>query len=117
MIGLSLLVVSKEIVALFNGNDSTNEHFAVYLGTALIGFAIANWMYSRMSDLKSIQPSIYGNLASLVPAAIIDVVTIFEGKGQTIIWLVLALHVVFGAAFAYSLWIINSDLHNPKSAA
>jgi len=109
LLGLALLFFTSHIIQLFDKSWGDEKHFAIYLGTALIGFAVTNWLYSHSHNLEAIQPAIVGNLVSLVTASVIDVVAIFTLSANRIIWLILILHLVFAAAFGYCLVAIRRD--------
>lgn len=100
LIGVSLLVFSGAILEVL-GMSNDSEHFAVYLGSALIGFAAANWLFSQSKDLALILPLIYGNLISLIIAAVVDALLLLEGKVSSMVWLILLLHAGFALAFGW----------------
>jgi hypothetical protein len=106
VIGVSLILFPGQLLEWFTGDVVDNKHFAIYLGTALIGFAITNWLYSKVHELAYVLPAIYGNLISLVLAIIIDAGALLAEAAESSLWLILALHVVFAGAFAYSLVLI-----------
>jgi Na+-driven multidrug efflux pump len=107
VLGLALLFFSAEIVKLFNKEWSQERHFAVYLGTALLGFAVSNWLYSLSRDLSAVRPAIIGNLVSLVTASVIDVSFLMMQPASPVIWLILLLHMAFVCAFTYCLFNIR----------
>ena len=86
-----------------------NEHFAIYLGTALIGFSLTNWLYSRSHDLTQMLPAVYGNLLSLLIAGVIDVIALLNGSQNMALWLVLLLHLVFAGAFIYCVVVVHRN--------
>jgi hypothetical protein len=107
LIGLSLLLYAAPIVSWLSGNTQANEHFAVYLGTALVGFAVTNWLYSNSKSLEYVMPAIYGNLTSLLAAIVIDVGAIIAAELNWFVWAILALHFIFLLAFTYCLVIMR----------
>lgn len=107
VIGLGLLFYADPIAGWFSNNSSANEHFAVYLGTALVGFAVMNWLFSNSKNLQLVSPAIYGNLASLLTAIIIDVTAILLRGFNKAAWSILFLHVLFAVAFSYCLMIMR----------
>lgn len=107
IIGFALLTFSSQLVQLFDGGTQPSRHFAIYLGTALVGFAVTNWLYSRSHDLAAILPAIYGNLTSLAVATVIDIVSLIISPVNKIVWPILFLHLIFTSAFTYCLWNIR----------
>jgi hypothetical protein len=105
-LGVTMIAFPSELLHWF-GNGSGNQHFAIYLGTSLIGFSVINWLFSRADDPQTLKPVIYGNLASLVIASVIDTVTLARGSVSQSIWLILILHLVFVAAFVYCLRLLS----------
>jgi hypothetical protein len=107
VIGLITLLAPEEIIRIFDGYDPGNYHFVRFIGTALIGFAVTNWLYSYFNEMKVVLPAIYGNVASLTLAIIVDVVGLLAGVLASAAWLILLLHSVFLVAFVYSIRIIH----------
>lgn len=107
IIGLITLLAPEEIVRIFDGYDPSNYHFVRFIGTALIGFAVMNWLYSLSSDMKAVLPAIYGNLTSLILAIIVDTFGLAAGVLSHAAWWILSLHIVFTWAFAYLVWLIR----------
>jgi|SRR5581483_1775731 len=103
VLGLALLFFSGEIIKLFAKEWSQEKHFAVYLGTALIGVSVTNWLYSQSRSLEAVRPAITGNLVSLAAATVIDIIFLFNKPRSLVIWLILLLHITFASAFAYCL--------------
>jgi hypothetical protein len=108
-IGLVTLFAPTQIVSWFDGYDAPNNHMVRFIGTALIGFAVSNWLYSRADDYTQVLPAIYGNIASLVLAIAVDLVGIFQGTLTKAAWLILMLHVIFAAAFLYCVFVIRQS--------
>lgn len=106
LIGLSLLLYANQVVGIF-GDWGKSQHFATYLGSALIGFSVSNWLYSRIKDLAVILPLIYGNLVSLLIASVIDAYLLLQMEVTNMVWLVLLLHLCFAVAFGYCLKILK----------
>lgn len=114
--GLALLVFSSRLVSLIDNGGVDENHFAVYLGTSLIGFSVSNWIYSNFKELSAIRPAIIGNQASLISASIIDVVFLIKQPTNIAIWLILLMHIAFVSAFAYCLFNTESiDVHKIKT--
>lgn len=107
VIGLITLFAPEEIIRIFDGYDPGNYHFVRFIGTALIGFAVTNWLYSFFKDMKVVLPAIYGNVASLVLAIIIDFIGLLAGVLASAAWLILLLHSAFLVAFLYSVRLIR----------
>lgn len=107
IIGLITLLAPEEVIRVFDGFDPSNYHFVRFIGTALIGFAVTNWLYSSFGDVKVVIPAIYGNLTSLILAIIVDIIGILVGVLSSMAWLILLLHFIFTIAFAYTVWLIN----------
>jgi hypothetical protein len=108
VIGFLTLLAPEEIVRIFDGYDPSNYHFVRFIGTALIGFAVTNWLYSSFTDIKVVLPAIYGNIASLALAILVDVVGLIAGVLATPAWIILLLHSVFLAAFLYAVRLIHA---------
>lgn len=107
VIGLITLFAPEEIVRIFDGYDPGNYHFVRFIGTALIGFAVTNWLYSFFQETKVVLPAIYGNVASLALAIIVDVVGLIAGVLASAAWLILLLHAIFLVAFLYCIRLIR----------
>jgi len=107
VLGLTLLGFSGAIIKLFDNEWAQEKHFAVYLGAALIGFSVANWLYSLSRDLAAVRPAIIGNLVSLVVASVIDIVFLIGQSSSAVVWLILLLHLAFASAFSYCLFNIS----------
>jgi hypothetical protein len=107
VIGLITLFAPEEIIRIFDGYDPGNYHFVRFIGTALIGFAVTNWLYSFFKEMKVVLPAIYGNVASLALAIIVDVIGLLAGVLASAAWLILMLHAVFLVAFLYSIRLIR----------
>ena len=109
LIGFVMIFSPAALLNWFGSGGHDNRHFALYLGTALIGFSLTNWLYSRVPDLNMIKPAIYGNLASILTATIIDVKSLIAGSLNQSVWLILLLHILFVAAFLYCLNAIRVE--------
>ena len=105
-IGLVTLLAPSEVIRIFDGYDPTNYHFVRFIGTALIGFSVTNWLYSSFHSKEVVLPAIYGNLTSLVLAVLVDVIGLAIGVLAPAAWLILLLHAAFTAAFTYCVWLI-----------
>ncbi len=108
-IGLALILFPHAVLEWFDSSSSNNDHFAVYLGTALIGFSVTNWLYSRSQNLQFILPAIYGNITSLAIGSVIDLVGLWSDKLNEALWSILLLHIGFLAAFIYCAAAIRSQ--------
>lgn len=106
-IGLGTLLIPEVIIHWFDGFEAPNLHFVRFIGTALIGFSVINWLYSRLNNLEYILPAIYGNLASLSLAIIVDAIGLYLHMLAPLAWLILALHAVFAGAFLYCVLLIR----------
>ena len=109
VLGIGLISIPQDLVDWFIPNGAANEHFAIYLGTALIGFSLTNWLYSRGHDLTHMLPAVYGNLLSLVIASVIDIFALLNGSQNMALWLVLILHLFFASAFAYCIVVVHRN--------
>ena len=98
-IGLALIAFAQDIVDLVSLGVNGEDHFAIYLGSALLGFAVTNFLYSRSQDIHMVVDALYGNLVSLLTATVIDVVALFSQPTSIAIWLILVLHLAFAIAF------------------
>lgn len=103
VIGLITLIAPREVVAMFDGYHGNNLHFVRFIGTALIGFAVMNWMYSMASDLRVVIPAILGNITSLALAIAVDALGLINGMLAPTAWIILMVHAGFLAAFSYCL--------------
>ena len=108
IIGLITLAAPEQIIRIFDGYDPGNYHFVRFVGTALIGFSVTNWLYSTFHDTRAVLPAIYGNLASLALAIGVDVVGLIEGSLSRAAWFVLLLHLAFTVAFVHCVRLIRS---------
>jgi hypothetical protein len=106
-IGLATLLLPERAIGWFDGGGGESSHFVRFIGTALIGFSVMNWLYSRSDDLRYALPAIYGNLASLSLAIIVDAIGLARHELSLGAWIILGLHGVFAAAFAYCAVAIN----------
>lgn len=107
VLGISLLFFASQIVSLLDNGGVLERHFAVYLGTALIGFSVTNWYYSQSRALEAVRPAIIGNQVSLVAASVVDILFLAKQPGKLIVWLILLLHITFVFAFSYCLMNIR----------
>lgn len=109
LLGITMIAAPGQLLNWFGNGSADNQHFPIYLGTALIGFSLTNWLYSRFNDLSVLKPAIYGNLLSLLTALVIDIVSLTRGSLSQALWLVLFVHLLFAAAFLYCLVVIHMD--------
>lgn len=107
LLGAGTILASPHIIEWFVGHGVKDYHFVRFIGTALIGFSVANWLYSQADSIKTALPAIYGNLTSLYLAIIIDAVGVANGTLGRAAWAVLGLHIVFAAAFTYCVVLIK----------
>lgn len=107
IIGLITLLAPNQIVGWFDGFDAPNYHMVRFIGTALTGFAVTNWLYSRSTDFTHVLPAIYGNIASLVLAIVVDAFGLAFGTLAKATWLILTLHAAFASAFIYCVVVIR----------
>jgi peptidoglycan/LPS O-acetylase OafA/YrhL len=117
LLGIIMITAPGQLLLWFGNGSADNQHFPIYLGTALIGFSITNWLYSRFNDLSVIKPAIIGNLASLLIALIIDITSLVKDNLNQVLWLILLLHLIFAAAFLYCLIIIHGGSKHTNSRA
>lgn len=115
VIGVATLISPGTIVSWFDGEMVDNFHFVRFIGTALIGFSVTNWIYSKTTDLSNVLPAIYGNLTSLILAIIVDFIGIVLKLLSPMAWLILLLHVIFAAAFMYCVVLIKKNESDPKT--
>lgn len=102
MLGVATLVAPQLIVDWFDGQTTLGDyHFVRFIGTALIGFAVMNWLYARLHDVRATLPAIYGNLTSLALAIIVDIIGIMLHTLPMAAWLILIVHILFMLAFGY----------------
>ncbi len=106
LIGLATLLKPDTIIAWFDGSAGESNHMVRFIGTALIGFATANWLYSNSEDVVTVLPAIYGNLVSLGLAIAVDLVGLLQHKLARPAWLILALHAAFMLGFTYCIVLI-----------
>ncbi len=104
LLGMGLMLFPAPILTYFAEGQMPNDvHFVRFLGTALIGFGALNWASSNLSEPRALMPALYANATSLLLGVLIDVIGLVAGRLNQRAWLILALHVVFGAGFAYYL--------------
>lgn len=106
VIGLTTLIAPAAIISVFDGYNADNFHFVRFIGTALIGFAVMNWLYSTFEDMRVVLPVLYGNMTSLVLAIIVDLVGLLAGTLTQMTWFILGLHLMFVAAFGYCIRLV-----------
>ena len=107
-IGLVTLLFPGMVIEIFDGYQADNFHFVRFIGTALIGFSVMNWLYSKFEDVTLVLPVLYGNMTSLVLAVAVDLIGLIIGQLMPIAWLILVLHLVFVVAFGYCIRVIKS---------
>jgi len=107
VLGIITLLAPDFVVAVANGYSNGNYHLVRFIGTALIGFGITNWFYSKFDDLKATLPAIYGNLASLLLAIAVDVLGLVTNMLNASAWLILGMHVVFFILFIKCVLLIR----------
>lgn len=107
VIGLATLLAPGLIVQIFDGYSEGNFHFVRFIGTALIGFSVSNWLYSGLDDLSAVLPGIYGNITSLTIAIVVDLLGLAIGVLSAMAWLIVLLHVAFDVAFIYCVWLVK----------
>ncbi len=107
IIGLLLLLAPEVTVEPFSNGNVTDHHFIRFIGTALVGFAFTNWLYSRTPNPVVALPAIYGNIISLVLAILVDVVGLAAGILHASALFILALHVGFAALFSYCVILLH----------
>jgi fluoride ion exporter CrcB/FEX len=107
ILGLIVLVWPNQIVAEVEVHKTTSTHFVRFIGAALIGFSVLNWLYSSFADWKIQAPAIYGNLASLTIASLLDIVALVQNRVESLGWGLLILHLAFGLAFLKCVFIIQ----------
>lgn len=112
LIGLATLFIPGFIIQIFDGYDVNNFHFVRFVGTALIGFAVTNWMYSMFHDMRSVLPAIYGNLTSLIIAVGVDIIGLVSQTLSRAAWIILLVHLLFAGAFIYCVWLIKKHPAN-----
>lgn len=106
-LGTITLLAPDFVVRVADGYSGDNYHLVRFIGTALIGFGVMNWLYSNFNDLVATLPAIYGNLMSLCLAIIVDVAGLVRGTLSSTAWLILGLHIVFLVAFIKCVLLIK----------
>lgn len=107
-IGVATLTMPNLLVGWFDGSQSEDYHFVRFIGTALIGFAVMNFVYSKSPDIASATPALWGNLVSLLLAVIVDAVSVYSGELNALAILLLVLHAIFAALFSYCIYLTGS---------
>jgi O-antigen/teichoic acid export membrane protein len=107
LLGAGTILATPHVIEWFVGHGVHDYHFVRFIGTALVGFSVANWLYSSIKPIKLALPAIYGNLTSLYLAIIIDAIGIVNATLGRAAWAVLGLHVVFAVAFTYCVVLIK----------
>lgn len=108
LLGIFIIIAPYQTLLWFDGSSTGNYHFLRFLGTALIGFSIMNWLYSKFDNIEPVIPAIYGNLASLFLAIIFDLAGLLRDTLYPAAWLILAMHAFFACAFGYCVLRIKS---------
>ncbi len=110
-LGLTILLVPQLVIHWFDGYSlHNNYHFVRFVGAALVGFGVMNWVASKSRYLPDVLPIMYGNLTSLTLAIIIDVIGLATHMLSSPTWLILGLHIVFAAAFTYGICLMKNCL-------
>lgn len=100
ILGLSLMLFPTPIVTYFDGGLMPNTvHFVRFLGTALLGYGVLNWLMSSVAGFAAWRATLYANLTSLILASLIDIIAISEGELNRRGWLILLLHIGFTIGF------------------
>lgn len=107
LLGVGTILAPPHIIEWFVGHGVRDVHFVRFIGTALTGFAVANWLYSYAKPVKVALPAIYGNLTSLCLAIIIDIIGVINGSLGNASWSVLLIHICFALGFGYCVWLIK----------
>lgn len=109
-IGFTVLIDPVLVMAWFGDGGTANAHFVQYVGTALIGYSVINWLYSNAEDIRHALPGMYGNLASLGVATALDVVSIARQISRPSLWVILLIHVVFATLFIKCILLMRGRL-------
>lgn len=107
VLGTITLLAPGFVVKAADGYSGENYHLVRFIGTALIGFGVTNWLYSNFANLTATLPAIYGNLMSLSLAILVDVVGLITGSLSNTTWLILGLHIIFLVAFMKCVLLIK----------
>lgn len=108
-LGAFIIIAPHQALLWFDGSSTGNYHFLRFLGTALVGFSVTNWLYSKFDNIEAVMPAIYGNLTSLCLAIIFDLAGLLRDTLYPLAWLILIMHVVFAAAFGYCVLHIKDN--------
>jgi len=111
ILGAITLLAPNFVVSISDGYSNGNFHLVRFIGTALIGFGVMNWLYSTFEDLSSTLPAIYGNIVSLGLAIGVDIFGLISNHLSPSAWLISAIHITFFIAFIKCAVLIG---HTPK---
>jgi hypothetical protein len=107
-----MLFAPNLLVDWFTHGQETSSYFVRFIGAALIGYSVTNWIYSQSEQIVNMLPATYGNLTSLSLATLVDLAGLWFGPLNSLAWLIFGLHVTFTIAFMRCVFIITDYRRN-----
>jgi hypothetical protein len=108
--GLAALLVPAELAGIFGVKvDDVTTSAARLLGAAYLGYAATNWFGRDVRDSSAQRAIAIGNLASWTLSLVVTLVAIGTGLGNMQTWLLVAVEVIFAAAWGYFTFADRSE--------
>jgi hypothetical protein len=108
--GLAALLAPTELAAIFGVNiDDVAVSAARLLGAAYLGYAATNWLGRDVRDSSAQRAIAVGNLASWTLSLVVTLIAIGTGLGNMQTWLLVAVEVIFAAAWGYFAFADRSE--------
>lgn len=101
-LGVMLILWPALISGIFFDDLSTQAaFFARICGSTLVGYAALNWFSARANDIQVYRIAAWGNLVTLLIAAVISIIAASEFDYNR--WLLAVQHTVFASGFTLVL--------------
>jgi hypothetical protein len=103
LFGIGQLLIPGLLLSTFGVSLDVNaDLFARALGGAYLGYAVFNWQV-RGSDVRAQRAAVLADLVVALSGVIISLYAISLGNGNALMWIWVAVFLVFGAWQAYVL--------------
>jgi hypothetical protein len=108
--GLAALLAPAELAGIFGVKvDDVTTSAARLLGAAYLGYAATNWLGRDVRDSSAQRAIAVGNLASWTLSLVVTLIAIGTGLGNMQTWLLVAVEVIFAAAWGYFAFADRSE--------
>ena len=108
--GLAALLAPAELAGIFGVKvDDVTTSAARLLGAAYLGYAATNWFGRDVRDSSAQRAIAVGNLASWTLSLVVTLIAIGTGLGNMQTWLLVAVEVIFAAAWGYFAFADRSE--------